>query len=116
MGILLVSYRFDDEPLNSEDLELTRGLLNQASLAIENAHLLAEVRRRLDEVSRLEEHNKGIIDSSPAGIAVLDGEDRVISANQAFSDVTGIPMKRMVGNRGLIFRKKKRLHCFTMQE
>ena len=97
VGILLVSYRFDDEPLNSEDLELTRGLLNQASLAIENAHLLAEVRRRLDEVSRLEEHNKGIIESSPAGIAVLDGEDRVISANQAFSDVTGVPVAELCG-------------------
>lgn len=97
VGILLVSYRFDDEPLNSEDLELTRALLNQASLAIENAHLLAEVRRRLDEVSRLEEHNKGIIESSPAGIAVLAGDDRVLSANQAFGHLVGVPETRLRG-------------------
>ncbi|HEX9735540.1 MAG TPA: ATP-binding protein [Thermoanaerobaculia bacterium] len=97
VGILLVSYRFDDEPLNSEDLELTRGLLNRASLAIENAHLLEEVRRRLEEVSRLEEHNQGIIDSSPAGIAELDRDGRVVSANQAFSALVGVPVAELRG-------------------
>ena len=97
VGILLVSYKFDGEPLNSEDLELSRGLLNQASLAIENAHLLEEVHRRLKEVGRLEEHNKGIIESSPVGIAVLDGDDRVVSANTAFAVLVESPSKDFIG-------------------
>ncbi len=99
VGLLLVSYKFDGEPLNSEDLELTRGLLNQASLAIENAHLLEEVRRRLAEVGRLEEHNKGIIESSPVGIAVLDREDRVLSANQAFAIIVDTSVDELVERR-----------------
>ena len=99
VGILLVSYKFDDEPLNSEDLELTRGLLNQASLAIENAHLLDEVHRRLEQVNRLREHNQGILESSPVGIAVLDAQDRIVSANQAFALVVAHETGELAGRR-----------------
>ncbi len=84
IGFALLAYKLDQEPLDSEDLDLVRSVLNQASLSIENAQLLSEVVHRLREVSRLEEHNKDILESSPAGIAVLDEDDRVISSNQAF--------------------------------
>ena len=87
VGLALLSYKFDDEPLSSQDLDLARGLLNQASLAIENARLLEEVHRRLMDVTRLEEHNHGILESSPAGIAVLDESQRVVSANHAFAAI-----------------------------
>ncbi|MEM8962748.1 MAG: ATP-binding protein [Acidobacteriota bacterium] len=85
VGVAVVSYKADSMPLSTEDVDLARGLLNQAALAIENAQLIDEVNRQLDEVVRLKEHNHGIIESSPAGIAVLDVRDRVISANHAFA-------------------------------
>lgn len=91
IGIALASYKYDEEPLNSEDLDIVRGLLNQAALAVENAQLLSEVHRRLIEVTELEEYNKGILESSPAGIAVLDSDRRVISANHAFAAIVGVP-------------------------
>ncbi len=90
IGVLLASYKYDEEPLNSEDLDIVRGLLNQAALAIENAQLLSEVHRRLLEVTELEEYNKGILESSPAGIAVLDSDRNVVSANHAFAAVVGV--------------------------
>ncbi len=99
VGILFVGYRYDHEPLTSEDLELTRGLLNQAALALENAQLLAEVHRRLREVERLEEHNRGIIEASPAGIAVVDSRDRVVMANLAFATLVGRPESELKGTR-----------------
>ena len=97
IGVALLSYKFDDEPLNSEDLDLARGLLNQASLAIENAQLLEEVHRRLLDVTRLEEHNQGILESSPAGIAVLDESRRVVSANHAFAVIAERSRPEVVG-------------------
>ncbi len=97
IGVALLSYKFDDEPLISEDLDLARGLLNQASLAIENARLLEEVHRRLVDVTRLEEHNKGILESSPAGIAVLDESQRVVSANHAFAVIADRPRPDVAG-------------------
>ena len=97
VGVALVSYKFDEEPLNSEDLDLVRNLLNQASLAIENAQLLEEVHHQLLEVTRLEERNQGILESSPAGIVVLDDSDRVVSANPAFAVIAGAPRPDVVG-------------------
>ncbi len=97
IGVALLSYKFDDEPLVSEDLDLARGLLNQASLAIENAQLLEEVHRRLLDVTRLEEHNQGILESSPAGIAVIDDSRRVISANHAFAVIADSTRPDVVG-------------------
>ncbi len=99
VGIALVSYKYDGEPLNSEDLDLTRGLLNQTALAIENAQLLEEVNRRLQEVVSLEERAKGIIESSPAGIAVLDFDERVVSANHAFAAIAELPQSETIGRR-----------------
>ncbi len=99
IGVALLSYKFDDEPLNSQDLDLARGLLNQASLAIENAQLLDEVHRRLLDVIRLEEHNHGILESSPAGIAVLDEAHRVVSANHAFAVIADQARPEVVGQR-----------------
>lgn len=97
LGLVLVSYKHGDEPLSGEDLDLVRGLLGQAGLAIENAQLLDEVQQRLRQVSQLESYNKGILESSPAGLAVLDGERRVVLANHAFAAVAGCERQRCLG-------------------
>ncbi len=97
VGVALMSYKYDDEPLGTEDLDLARGLLNQAALALENAQLLEEVHRQLLEVMRLEEHNKGILESSPAGIAVIDDAQTVMSANHAFAAMAGVARPDLVG-------------------
>ncbi len=90
LGLVLVGYKLDDEPLAGEDLDLVQSLLGQAALAIENAQLLDEVQQRLAQVSRLESYNKGILESTPAGLAVLDRENRVVMANHAFAALCGL--------------------------
>lgn len=88
VGLVLAGYKPEDSPLNSDDIELVRQLLDQASLAIENAQLMGELSQRLDEVSRLQQYSEGIFESSPAGIVVLDADDRIVSANAAFAGLT----------------------------
>ena len=97
IGVALLSYKFDEQPLDSEELDLVRSLLNQAALAIENAQLLEEVNRKLREVTRLRDHNQGILESSPAGIVELDGEGRVVSANHAFAAVVDETRRKVLG-------------------
>lgn len=97
VGVLLTGLREGEAPLNSDDEELIRNLLSQTVLAIENARLLDQVHRQLDEVVRLQQHNQGIIESSPAGIAVLDSENRVVSANLAFAALAGIERPQTIG-------------------
>ena len=98
LGVLLVGYKEDGEtPLNSDDLDLIRNLLTQAALAIENAQLLDEVNQQLEEVVRLQRYSQDIIESSPAGIAVVDPSGQVVSANQAFAKLTGTETEEASG-------------------
>lgn len=87
IGLALVGHHTDGAPLNGDDLDLLRQLLNQAALAIENARLLDQLRNKLDEVVELQRYSQGIIESSPAGIAVLDSAERILSANAAFAEL-----------------------------
>ncbi|HZI64345.1 MAG TPA: histidine kinase dimerization/phospho-acceptor domain-containing protein, partial [Thermoanaerobaculia bacterium] len=97
VGMVITGYRAEATPLNSDDVDLVRSLLNQAVLAIENAQLVDQLHRQLEEVVRLQQHNEGIIESSPAGIAVLDREGRVASANLAFAALAGVERRQAIG-------------------
>jgi len=97
IGLLLASPKDDGEPLNSEDLELTRSVLDQAALAIENARLLEQVQGQLRQVTDLKRRNEGIIESSPAGIAVLDEAGVVRQANLAFAELVGARRETLAG-------------------
>ena len=89
VGLVVTGYKEGQVPLNSDDALLIRQLLNQASLAIENAQLLEQMQRQLREVIELKRFNEGIIESTPAGIAVLDDERRIVLANLAFAALCG---------------------------
>jgi hypothetical protein len=99
VAILLTPGRADGEPLNSEELDLLRAVLDQTALALENARLVEELRTQLAEVTRLKQHSESILESSPAGIVVLDGEQRVVSANGAFAGLTGLSRLQLLGRR-----------------
>ena len=97
VGIVVTGFRHDQTPLNSDDTELIRHLLNQAALAIENAQLLGQLHIQLEEVQSLQRYSAGIFESSPAGIAVLDADERIVSANAAFSKIAGKSPKALAG-------------------
>ncbi len=97
VGTLLVGYKQDMMPLSSEDVDLVRQVANQAALALENAQLLEELHLRLDEVVRLEKYSQGIIESTPAGIAVLGSGDRVTSCNLAFAALLNMERSEVRG-------------------
>jgi signal transduction histidine kinase len=97
VGLVLAGWKRDQAPLNSDDLDLIRHLLNQAALAIENAQLLGQLHLQLQEVQRLQRFSDGIFESSPAGIAVLDSQLRLVSANPAFAALVGREPRQLLG-------------------
>lgn len=99
IGVALVGFKQDHTPLSSEDILLIRHLLNQAALAIENALLMGQLHRQLQEVQRLQHYSEGIFESSPAGIAVLDRQGRLVSVNAAFACLSGLDRLQLSGRR-----------------
>ena len=98
IGLLAVGYKDHEVPLSSDDLDLLRRLLNQAALSLENAKLLHRVTEQLTEVTRLQEYNQGIIESSPVGIAVLDEGEQIMTANAAFERIVGATRAELTGS------------------
>lgn len=97
VGLAVTGWKLGQERLTSDDVALLRQLLDQAALAIENAQLVDQLQSRLDEVSRLQQYSEGIIESSPAGIAVLGSGLRILSANTGFSRLVGRAASRLTG-------------------
>lgn len=97
VGVVVVGFKQDHAPLSSEDVLLIRHLLNQAALAIENAQLLAQLHQQLEEVQRLQHYSEGIFESSPAGIAVLDEDRRLVSVNAAFAGLACRERRELLG-------------------
>ncbi len=97
LGVVLAGYKEERSQLNSEDTELIRHLLNQVALAIENAQLVDQLQVKLEEVQQLQIYTEGIFESSPAGIAVLDGNRRLVSVNEAFARIAGKSRAEMLG-------------------
>jgi hypothetical protein len=97
IGVALVGFKRDETPLNSEDVDLIRALLNQASLAVENAQLVGQLHVQLEDMRRLQHYTEGIFESSPAGIAVIDGERRLVSVNSAFVALAGLERDALIG-------------------
>jgi len=87
IGILLSGYKQGELPLSSDDLELIRAVVNQASLALENAQLMEQLSSQVKEVGRLQRDTQRIIESSPAAIAVVDSTGQLHSVNKAFGEL-----------------------------
>lgn len=97
VGLLVTTFRVGEVPLSSDDLSLIRQLTTGAALAIENARLVDALHRQLEEVLHLQRFTEGIIESSPAGIAVLDAADRVLSANDPLARLVGRDREGLAG-------------------
>jgi len=99
IGVLVIGYKRDEIALSSDDIDLVRNLLGQVSLAIDNAYLLAQVHQQLDQVSHLQETTEEILESSPAGIAVVDADGSVERANAALGELLQADPETLTGRK-----------------
>ncbi len=97
IGVLVLGYKKDEIALSSADIDLVRNLLSQVSLAIDNAFLLGQIHKQLDHVSKLQETTEEILESSPAGIAVVAADGTIERANAALAGLFESTPETLVG-------------------
>ena len=98
VGALGVGHKDGRVPLSSEDEALLTAVLAQAGLAYENARLYGALADRLEEIRNLQQYQESVIRSSSSGIAVLDSDGRIHSANPAFAAIVGRTEAELVGS------------------
>ena len=96
-GALGVGHKDGRIPLSTEDEALLSAVMAQAGLAYENARLYGALADRLEEIRALQKYQESVIQSSSSGIVVLDGSNRVHSANPAFEQLVGRPEAELAG-------------------
>lgn len=101
VGILYCGRRPGGIPLGHGERRLVAALAAQAALALENALLLEDLRRQLEEHRLLEGYLERIFESSAAALMVCDAHGAVLRANQRTSALLGLTSGGGIAGRTL---------------
>lgn len=85
------------EPYTRDDLAFVDGLASQASLALENARLYANLRRNFEQTTEIKNLMDDIFASIHSGVIATDVQDKVTTFNRAAESILGIPAGRVLG-------------------
>ncbi|HJS30248.1 MAG TPA: GAF domain-containing protein [Anaerolineales bacterium] len=87
---LILAYIPEKRTLNDDDLQLSRAIVAQGAIAVQNALLFKDVVEGRD---RLE----AVLNSVDEGVIMIDDEERVIIANEIIQAMTGVLPEDLLG-------------------
>ncbi len=99
IAVLAVGRKQSDEPFNSEDLALLTAVAGQVATALENGRLYRQLQVKAEEIGRMREFNENILESLDDGLAVVDGDERVVRWNRALETFYGLARADAIGRR-----------------
>lgn len=99
IAVMALGRRASSEPLSSEDMALLSAVAAQAATALENGRLYRQLHVKADEVERMREFSENILESLNDGLAVLNGDDRIVRWNRRLEELYGVRHEDAVGGR-----------------
>ncbi len=97
VAVLGVGQTHCGQPLTSEDLNLLVSFCRHAAVAFAGARLYSAVAEKVKEVEALKEFNESILESSRAGILVIDMKQQILGVNRAFETLYGAGRDDLLG-------------------
>lgn len=98
-GVIYADNRVRTGLFNERDRDILVAFANQAAVAIENARLFENVKRSLDEVTRLKNLLDNVFDSINSGVITTDVTDQVTLCNRAAEAILNVSAKQALGGR-----------------
>ena len=99
IAVLALGRKGNDEPFNSEDLELLTAVAGQVATAIENGRLYRQLHLKAEEIGRMREFNENILESLDDGLVVFDLEEQIVRWNRALEGFYGIDRDEAIGKK-----------------
>ncbi|MBM3240621.1 PAS domain-containing protein [Candidatus Poribacteria bacterium] len=90
IGVLFIGPKLSTDPYFQTDLDLLSMVANQASIAIKNAQLYAQV-------NRMKEYNENILRNMESGVITVNEAGIVITFNEEAERLTGISREQAIG-------------------
>lgn len=100
-GLLIV---FTREPRTflSNEVELFQAIAHEVGLALENAKLYRETRRRLADLEALQQFNERILHTMQESIFIVSARGRISYATPRLADLTGYGVEELIGGDWLM--------------
>src|SRR5690606_28229474 len=98
-GVIYVDNRYREGVFTERELNLLTAFANQASVAIDNALLFAQVQATLREITRVKELMENVFASIGSGVITANAEDYVTTFNNAASSILALPPEQAIGQR-----------------
>ncbi len=89
IAVLAVGPRRTARLLDSDDLDLLRSVAHHAAAAVAGAQHLARLEEQVALVQRLQARSEALIEGSPIGMAVIDGDGMIRHFNPALEQMSG---------------------------
>jgi PAS domain S-box-containing protein len=97
VGVVYVDSRHETRLFDPAHLDLLAAFCNQAAIAIDNARLFADLRRRIREISEIKTYMDNIFASIASGVVTADTAGTVTTFNRAAERIFDLPGERAVG-------------------
>lgn len=99
LGVLSLSRTSAKPAFDADDLQLARDFADRASLAIENATLLGDLRARVAEVEAAEDRFRRLLESAPDALVLVDDHGRLALVNTQTERLFGYARNELLGQR-----------------
>lgn len=97
IAVLALGRRLNGEPLTGEDMGLLAAVAGQVATALENGRLYRQLQLKAAELDRMRAFSDNIIESLGDGLAVVDGDGRVVRWNSALERLYGVERGAALG-------------------
>ena len=97
VGVVYVDSRTDTALFDAAHLDLLAAFCNQAAIAIENARLFADLRRRIREIGEMKTYMENIFASIASGVVTADTQGVVTTFNQAAEQIFRVTGESAIG-------------------
>jgi PAS domain S-box-containing protein len=97
LGVIILGQKDPGSMFTAGDEKLLTALAGQAAIAVENAHLFADVTLQRDEIAEIKSYMDNIFASIASGVITTDNSDSITTINKPAEQILAVTADESIG-------------------